>query len=126
MDERLKGGFFSHPSEQRSLVGDPGEEKPLGGRASGIDLLWFRHDRPEEPQVEQPSSVPAITSRGIMPLTSRVASMPPRATDSFQRSAPGKSMAWPRRNPAPPAIMIEGSSSEPCAATKLHKARDMS
>jgi hypothetical protein len=36
--------------------------------------------------------------------------------------APGKSMAWPRRKPAAPAMMMEGSSSEPCGATKLHSA----
>ena len=34
-------------------------------------------------------------------------------------------MAWPRRNPAPPAMSIEGSSSDPCGATKLHSASDM-
>src|ERR1035438_6730834 len=74
---------------------------------------------------KKPSRQPAMTSMGMMPETSRVASMPPRATDSFQRKAPGKSMAWPRRNPAAPAMRMEGNSSEPWGATKLHNATDM-
>ena len=69
--------------------------------------------------------IPATTSIGITPDTSRVASMPPRATDSFQRYPPGNSIARPMRNPAPPAIMIAGNSSDPCGATKLHSAIDI-
>src|SRR5215469_2960590 len=33
---------------------------------------------------KKPSRQPAMTSRGMMPETRRVASMPPRATESFQ------------------------------------------
>src|ERR1035438_1147185 len=75
---------------------------------------------------KKPSRQPAMKSMGMIPETRRVASRPPCATESFQRSPPGKSRAWPRRNPAPPAMRMAGSSSEPWAATKLHSSSDMS
>ena len=74
---------------------------------------------------KKPSRHPATTNMGMMPETNFVASIPPRAMDSFQRRLPGKSMAWPRRNPAAPAMMMEGSSREPWGATKLQSATDM-
>src|ERR1700722_9484026 len=74
---------------------------------------------------KKPSIHPATTSMGTMPETSRAASTPPRATESFHRSAPGNSMECPRRNPAPPAMMMAGSSSDPWPATKLHNGTDI-
>ena len=62
---------------------------------------------------KNPSRQPAITSMGMVPEMSRVASIPPCAKDSFQRNAPGKSMAWPMRKPAAPEMIMAGSSSEP-------------
>ena len=57
---------------------------------------------------------------GIVPAISCTASEPASAMESRRRSIPGNSIPDAMRRPAAPESMIAGSSSEPCAAMKLH------
>ncbi len=69
---------------------------------------------------KNPSSNPAITSSGTVPASRRTLSAPASARAWRRLSKPGATRPRARRSPAAPARMIEGSSSEPCGATKLH------